>query len=938
MTQAVSTIKLQNSSTLIYIFVLLLFISACSLGNTEAEMLEAAKVSLSNGEYSKAIIELKTILQDNSDNSDARQLLASSYIKIGDGSSAEKEINQISKSTTLTSELQLLLLASWDMQGKHKEILQGYEKGTFQGVEQDYVRGVVSNSFVSEQMIEKGEALAKKTLDLNPNSVRALRVLAKASSIKEKEGLALDFLNRALAVDASNYNVWHDIGLVNAKLQNHLKAVDALKKAISLLPNGESASQKFRIKVALVQVLLHMGNLDDGGHYLKELKAKHKKNYYISYLSGLHKYLLKQYDVAIEELSEVHTNLPGHLPTMLLLGALHYLGNNFEQANLLLTRYVYQVPTHLQARKLLGEIKLRLDKPKEALSLLQSTHDQNRDVEILTMIGLAASQSGDYSQGVEYLRRAAASNPEDTRIREELAQLYLSHGAIDEAITELEKDGSGSSDRGNNLLALSYIKKQDYKSARRISDKILSNENGRIANNYYLRAMIELATGNRSNARKYLNDTLTVNPEYIPGLLALARIDLEDGRLIAADERLNLVLTGDPQNVNAMLLLAQISERSGNQEEALLWMERSIKSNQNTLLPRAIMARHYLRKKQPKKAATYLDDKAFRDSDNTLILSLVAVINQQNGKHKEAESAFKKIIRLNPRDEGAYLQLAKVQSKAGNLTDARSTLIELDAHVPTSSKGKILRYKIEMMEKHYKEAENIANQLLGNSKTKFTGISLLANHKDVIGDRQAAIKILNQHINNNTPFFLVQQLSNLYTKNSEFNRANKLLEGWIKDHHDDLQVIMTLAINYQSQNRMSEAIALYEDVLSKKPDNVVALNNAALLNFDNNPEKALGQAKKAYKSGGNTSLAVTDTYAWLIHRSGDTDAAIELLKPILGKTKDSSILYHYAVMLSEVDKESEARDVLLGIINKNQDFPESEQARQLLSEISTGNG
>ncbi|MCU7814719.1 MAG: tetratricopeptide repeat protein [Candidatus Thiodiazotropha sp. (ex Rostrolucina anterorostrata)] len=278
MTQAVSTIKLQNSSTLIYILVLLLFLSACSLGNTEAEMLEAAKASLSNGEYSKAIIELKTILQDNSDNNDARQLLASSYIKTGDGSSAEKEINQISRSTTLTSELQLLLLASWDMQGKHKEILEEYEKGKFQGVEQDYVRGVVSNSFVSEQMIEKGEALAKKILDLNPNSVRALRVLAKASSIKEKEDLALDFLNRALAVDAANYNVWHDIGLVNAKLQNHLKAVDALKKAISLLSNGEPARQKFRIKVSLVQVLLHMGNLDDGGQYLKELKAKHKKN------------------------------------------------------------------------------------------------------------------------------------------------------------------------------------------------------------------------------------------------------------------------------------------------------------------------------------------------------------------------------------------------------------------------------------------------------------------------------------------------------------------------------------------------------------------------------------------------------------------------------------------------------------------------------------
>ena len=60
------------------------------------------------------------------------------------------------------------------------------------------------------------------------------------------------------------------------------------------------------------------------------------------------------------------------------------------------------------------------------------------------MIGAAASQSGDFLQGVEYLKKAAKSHPENTQIRQELAKLYLNQGAVDDAIAELEQMDSTS--------------------------------------------------------------------------------------------------------------------------------------------------------------------------------------------------------------------------------------------------------------------------------------------------------------------------------------------------------------------------------------------------------------------------------------------------------------------------------------------------------------
>ncbi|MFI0378031.1 MAG: hypothetical protein ACH253_17860, partial [Candidatus Thiodiazotropha sp.] len=101
--------------------------------------------------------------------------------------------------------------------------------------------------------------------------------------------------------------------------------------------------------------------------------------------------------------------------------------------------------------------------------------------------------------------------------------------------------------------------------------------------------------------------------------------------LMAGSDRLNLVLAREPGNVNAMMLLAQISERSGSQKEALAWLEKAVETGKDSWLPRVILARYYLRRKQPDKAAVYLDDKQLRQSNNPAIISLLAMIDQQTG-------------------------------------------------------------------------------------------------------------------------------------------------------------------------------------------------------------------------------------------------------------------------------------------------------------------
>ncbi|MFI0378029.1 MAG: tetratricopeptide repeat protein, partial [Candidatus Thiodiazotropha sp.] len=121
MTRAVNNVRQFNIWVLLSVIVLQLMLSACTVGKDDSEALASAKTSYESGNYSKAIIELKQILQNNSENTDARQLLARSYLKKGDGISAEKEIKTVLSNKSPTADVQLILMSSWELQGKHKE-------------------------------------------------------------------------------------------------------------------------------------------------------------------------------------------------------------------------------------------------------------------------------------------------------------------------------------------------------------------------------------------------------------------------------------------------------------------------------------------------------------------------------------------------------------------------------------------------------------------------------------------------------------------------------------------------------------------------------------------------------------------------------------------------------------------------------------------------
>ena len=160
--------------------------------------------------------------------------------------------------------------------------------------------------------------------------------------------------------------------------------------------------------------------------------------------------------------------------------------------------------------------------------------------------------------------------------------------------------------------------------------------------------------------------------------------------------------------------------------------------------------------------------------------------------------------------------------------------------------------------------------------------------------------------------------------------AEQGLQQWLEKHPKDIAANLTVASAYQSRGENNKAIALYERVIQISPKNVIALNNLAWLYQTSGDSRALNMAEKAYALAPE-SRDVMDTLGWIQINNNRLDNGIELLKKAAdGQNVPPSVLYHLAVGLDRSGDKNGARDALQKIVSGNENFPERQQATQLL--------
>jgi tetratricopeptide (TPR) repeat protein len=162
--------------------------------------------------------------------------------------------------------------------------------------------------------------------------------------------------------------------------------------------------------------------------------------------------------------------------------------------------------------------------------------------------------------------------------------------------------------------------------------------------------------------------------------------------------------------------------------------------------------------------------------------------------------------------------------------------------------------------------------------------------------------------------------------------ATEALKSWVSANPTDIDGLFALSAATEQQGDIVDAIEQYEKLLRTDPDHASALNNLAMLYYQQGDSRALETAERAYRSAGDHP-AILDTLGWLHIEDGNLNRGLTLLQSAAARSPEAEIQYHLAVANAKSGNTIQARSILEGLLSSNSMFDSHIEASALLDSL-----
>jgi tetratricopeptide (TPR) repeat protein len=257
-----------------------------------------------------------------------------------------------------------------------------------------------------------------------------------------------------------------------------------------------------------------------------------------------------------------------------------------------------------------------------------------------------------------------------------------------------------------------------------------------------------------------------------------------------------------------------------------------------------------------------------------------------------------------------------------------------------------LRRALEIDENYLPSRVSLARLALATGRTEEFGQqlekleALAPDNPDVLllraasasrsGDTAAAVKFAEQAYKLAPGTATVLALGSHKETAGNREQTLQLYRSWLDKNPEDVTVRMMIADRLQSAQEVEEAADEYEKILQFTPDNVTALNNLAWNIREEDPAKALDYARQA-ASLAPDSADVLDTLAVVEYANKNYRQAERTVERALRQSPDNpSLIYHRAMIAAALGDSASAIGTLEGLLKGGADFPEVDQAQELL--------
>jgi len=902
---------------LISVMVLVLgFIGACSKVSSD-EYLQQAQDSLEKNEIQTAVINLKNALQQDPKNSQARYLLGKTYIRLGNGAGAEKELKAAQSLGLSSDQLVVPLGKAYLLQGKSENLLEELKpEPGFSNSLRAEVFVLKAQAHVALGDLDDATHLLNRALEESPGLLAALLVKARVAVMQGDLVLSQQLVDQVLTQQSDNLGAWLIAGEIARLKDDFILARKNYDKALTLEPTNIAAL------LGQAGVGVAMGDFQSALQSAEQIQQHSPQNPLAHYVRGVVLYKQGQAEAAEQALQKVLKVAPGHLPSHQMLGSIYFTDGRFEQARVSLEKVLNVFPNDIAVRKLLASTWLKLGRPESAIPILEKILPANEgDSQLLALLGGAYMQNKDTARGTEYLERAVAQSPENALIQTQLALGRLASGKTTEAVDALETAVQLGQDvfQADVLLILTHLRSKEFSKALDKAKQLgLKLPDSAVPENLAGAAYAGLE--DLPAARESFEAALKIQPDFVPAVMNLAKLDQAEGNVKSAKARFEQIVKQHKGHVKAIFALVDIAVQEGNRAEADKWLNQVREQNVGDLQVGTLLVRYWMGRGDFTKAVDIARDMKKQHPENFAALRAYGLAQLAAGQKNNALETFNGLIEYYPDVAGAHTLLGKAYLATGDFTlagrHAQQALAQLAVQNGDLDKAMRIARKLQKQRPTLAVGYQLEGDLQMHNKNFSAAAKIYASGFAKAPSGMLAVKHFQAE------------------KKYRAKKADKtLLLEWLKQNPHDVSVRLVLAQAYSEAAKKQQAISQYEKILESHPRHVATLNNLAWLLYEVGNKNAVSYGQKAQKLAPDNP-AVNDTYGWLLLQDGESKQGLEYLqKAYEGAPDVAEIQFHYAVALERNGQAQKARGELEILLEKHGDFPQAAEARALLAKV-----
>lgn len=850
--------------------------------------LEEAKFAIQQDDNDKAIIHLKSIIQNDPNTPEARMLLAKIYFDIGHYAGAEKEFQWVLEKQPDNFDAKKGLYESLFFQDKFEDLLTQTQHETRLPDElqtQVFVYRAVSNYELgnradAQSELEKASEISEQTKFV---------MLGKAVALNEDSHTdeALSLINSVLEQTPNFHEALLLQGQLHAANNDYAQALvsyERFNKAFSLDNKG---------KLLLADAYIKTQNFEAAKPLVNDLLKVSPKHSYINLLKGVLAFNEGKYQDTIVHLDITLARDPFNLAAKMYAGTAAYRLGKHEQAYGYLNSVAEGLDAAHPVHKMLTDIKINLGYTIEALNDFNKLTLNNIDEsQLLFKLGAGLTEKGMLDEVKGLLQKADQWDLKDSLSLTKTGILKVSVDDLS-GIADLEQAYAKNADpMTREALIKSYMYAGKLTKAEALVEAWLAQEPENL-NALNIAASVYATSEKPEQVQKALSKALKLAPDNVYSINYLTAQALKQRDVATALDLQRKLALSDKGTSQIVFRYYLLEKEFGEADKALSIFAEKLSSTPDNVDMVTKYAQALLNERNTDRCIEVIEATKSKAGAPDMFWQLWAEAYLIQGKDTQALNIYKSWKTQAPSNIKAWLFPIMLRDRQQNFKQALFETDKALVRFPESDQLQLMRIHYLILTGDLVIAKR-AFRLLASSAKLVPEYKSVAGHISYAeGDFDSAITNLKKYYDYSFSPRTALIVSRAMLNNGQKNASLEILESHLERDPSNFKVRITLAEKYAADGNYQRAVEHYRQLNTQYPKNIVVLNNLSwqLLKLGDT-EAAMGPAESAYQLAPENPTVI-DTYGFMLMKNGNLAKAEEIFKEALELAPEKTVIQEH---------------------------------------------